>query len=292
MWAAVFHSLEYIMLATAKVSIDSLVETELPPMPGSALRVAALAQDVNSSTRAVADAIGLDPVLAARILRAANSPLYALERRITSLPMAVNALGNHNIHMLVVVYGASEAFDKKRQRSPVERSLWEHSVAVGLAAREISMALGMRGGEESFICGLLHDIGKLLMLRHDPELYGQMRTEVDEQGLLDQEQESYGFTHAQVGALVARRWSIPEEIAYAVYHHHQPSEAGQSMFMARIIDTADALANVAGVGVRGEAARDLSAAESVIALRLAEEQLTAVWERTQARLGQMLPLFD
>ena len=280
------------MLATAKIEINSLVEMEVPPLPGSAMRVAALAQDLNASARAIADAIGSDPVLAARILRAANSPLYALERRVTALPVAVNALGNNAIHLLVAVYTASDTFNKKKKQSPTERILWEHSLGVGLAARELSLTLGMRGSEEAFLCGLLHDIGKLLLLRYNADLYNEIGQRASEQQQFECEQETYGYTHAQVGALVARRWSLPEEIGYAINYHHQPSEAEQFMFMARVIDIADQLANRAGIGLRHQEGRDLSTAESVIALRLTEEQLTAVWEKALAGLQEMKPLFD
>ena len=97
-------------MITTQVDIEELVRKELPPLPGSAMKVAALAKDMNSSTRAIANAIGCDPVLAARILKAANSPLYALERRATALPIAVNTLGNNTVHMIVIMSSASDAF--------------------------------------------------------------------------------------------------------------------------------------------------------------------------------------
>jgi putative nucleotidyltransferase with HDIG domain len=247
---------------------------------------------MNVSTRAIADAIGADPVLAARVLRAANSPLYSLERRVTALPAAVNALGNNAINLLVVIYAASDTFSSKKRQSPLERTLWEHSVAVGVAARELSLTLGMRGSEESFLCGLLHDIGKLLLLRHNSGHYAQMEGVQNEQEMLTREQEIYGYTHAQIGALVARRWSLPEDIGYAINYHHHPSEAEQFMLMARVIDVADGLANKAGIGMRPEPERDLSISESVLALNLTTEQLTGVWERAQVTLGEMMTLFN
>jgi putative nucleotidyltransferase with HDIG domain len=279
-----------LMLTSSKIDIDSLVSTELPPLPGSALRVAALAQDVNSSTRAIADAIGADPALATRVLRAANSPLYGMERRVTALTVAVGALGNQALHLLVIMSATSDHFDRMSRRSPAARALWEHSVAVSLAARELIQALGMRGGEEAFLCGLLHDIGKLLLLRYDQEQYEQLRECERESELLEREKEIYGYTHAQVGALVARRWGLPEEISYAIYNHHQPSEAGQFMFMARVIDAADGLANSAGLGLRKKHEGDLSTAETVIALRLSEPQLVEIWEKVQTLLGPTLQM--
>ena len=276
------------MIATAKINIEAIIKKELPPLPSSALRVAALTQDINCSTRAIADAIGSDPALAARILRVANSPLYALERKVTTLPMAINTLGNDAIHTLIVVSSAADAFARTMRKIPMARALWSHSVAVGLAAREISTALNLRSGEESFLCGLLHDFGKIVLLHHDIETYQQTEIAKDERELLQIETDIYGYNHAQVGALMARRWGLPEEISYTIYNHHQPGEAGQLVFMARIIDIADELANSAGITTRPhQEARDVSAAESAIALRLQPEQLTTIWERANEQLDQL-----
>src|SRR5882724_7847237 len=112
------------MIAYHPIDLEILVQLELPPLSDVAMRVSALTQDPDVSTRAIADAIGCDPVLGARVLRAANSPLYYLERDVTTLTMAVNALGNDAINQLVVTSAASDAFRRKGQRTAVETALW------------------------------------------------------------------------------------------------------------------------------------------------------------------------
>jgi putative nucleotidyltransferase with HDIG domain len=278
------------MIAT-RLDIEQLVGAELPPLPSAAMRVAALTQDLDSTSRSISEAIGADPALATRVLRAANSPLYAMERHVTALPAAVCLLGNNAIHLLVVISSAGDAFRRNGRQGPFEHALWEHSVAVGLAARETSRMLGMRGGEEAFLCGLLHDIGKLLLLRHEPEMYRQVLQCGAEEETLELEQELFGYTHAQVGALVARRWGLPDEISYAIFNHHQPGEAGSSVFMARVIDVADYLANAHGLGLRAEPAEGVAASESALALRLTGQQLRLIAERMQADLRLVMDTF-
>ena len=280
------------MIASHPIDLESLVQLELPPLPDVAMRVAALTQDPDTSTRAIAEAIGYDPVLGARVLRAANSPLYYLERDVTTLTMAVNAIGNDGINLLVVASAASDAFQRKGKRLAEETTLWGHSLAVGLAAREIMLLLRLRGMDQGFICGLLHDIGKLLLLRHDLDACQQLVRNVEEKDFLAAEVEVFGYTHAQVGALVAKRWNLPEAICHAIYHHHQPIQAEQSMLMARVIQVADALANKAGVGVWPASERSLAESESAIALQLSEDQLEDVWEKTQASLSATFALFS
>jgi HD-like signal output (HDOD) protein len=104
------------MIAQEPIDLESLVLLELPPLPDVAMRVAALTQDPDTSTRLIAEAIGCDPILGAHVLRAANSPLYYLERDVTTLTMAVNALGNDGINLLVVASAASDAFRSKGKR--------------------------------------------------------------------------------------------------------------------------------------------------------------------------------
>jgi putative nucleotidyltransferase with HDIG domain len=279
------------MIASNPIDLESLVKLELPALPAIAMRVAALTQDPDTSTRAIAEAIGYDPILGARVLRAANSPLYYLERDVTTLTMAVNAIGNDGINLMVVASAASDAFQRKGKPLAVETTLWGHSLAVGLAAREIMSLMGLRGTDQGFICGLLHDIGKLLLLRYDLDVYQQLISKVQANDLLAAEVAMFGYTHAQVGALVARRWNLPEAICHAIYHHHQPVQNEQSTLMARVIEVADELANSAGVGFRPAVECDLVASESATALQLSASQLKGVWEITQTSLSATFALF-
>lgn len=275
------------MLTSAKIDIDSIVNKQLPTLSASAMRVATLAQDFNSSTRAVADAIGTDPGLAARILRTANSPLYSFERQVTTLPNAVTAVGMQTVYLLATLSATNDAFANEVKNSEIGNAIWEHSLSVAITSKELMTTLGLRGGEEAFICGLLHDIGKLLLLKHDVRLYSEIKFKVNEMEMLDFEKEMFGYTHSQIGALVAQRWGLPEQISHVIFNHHQPSEAGQYMLMARVIDIADMLSNRAGKGLRWEEECNLMATESVIALDLTEEKLEKVWEKVPAALAEM-----
>jgi putative nucleotidyltransferase with HDIG domain len=276
------------MIASAQIDLESLIEVELPPLPGVAMRVAALTQDLDASTRKIADAIGCDPALATRVLRAANSPLFCFQRNITALPMAVSALGNETLYSLVFMSAAAEAFTKG-SRSKFERDLWEHSVAVGVAAREIMLMLRLRGLEEGFLCGLLHDIGRLMFLRHDPEVYKGLLNTTDENELLSAESAMFGYNHAQVGALAAKRWHLPDEISHSIFHHHDPGQADTGILMARVVDIADQIAYQVGLGIKF-AERQLLETESAIALRLTEEHLQTIVEKTQVGSSEAMSM--
>lgn len=274
---------------TTKIDIDKLIELEIPPLPSSIARVIELTQTENHSARQIAEAIGADPALAAKVLRIANSPIFFLAREIVNLLMAVNTLGNEAIKTLLITSFTSDSFRKILRKSPQANKLWVHSVAAGLAARELSHELGMRSKDEAFVCGLLHDLGKLALLCYDPMFYQQLDDQGDEFGIQRCEIRRFGYSHSQVGALMTQRWGLPNAIVSAIYYHHQPGEAGEFVFMSRIVDIADQLANVAGYGlVRMSEEIDISLSESAMCLKLQKAQLDAVWDRTTKSLETMI----
>lgn len=277
------------MTAMLKINIEELVKIELPPLPGPAMHVATLINDINSSAYKIAQAIGNDPVLATKVLRIANSPIYGYGRPITSLPMAVTTLGDSAIYQLIISITASSIFTQKGVSNFVEKMLWKHSLIVGLLAREISIAFGMQGSEEAFLCGLIHDIGKLLLFRYDQESYARILNTSLEQEMLEQERNTYGYDHAQVGALVAHKWQLPSAICNAICFHHNPGQAEQAVLMTRIVDLADNVANRSGYSLRNKKPlEEQLPIESLMALDLKEDQLNVIWEKAHEQMDHII----
>jgi putative nucleotidyltransferase with HDIG domain len=268
--------------------ISALVKTKLPPLPGSIMKISALLRDINVSTRAISKAISYDPSLTARILRVANSPLYSLQRNITSLNTAIEAVGLKAVHDIVMLGFTANTFAYEIRNSVLGRTIWEHSLAVGLMSRELSELMGMRGGEETFICGLLHDIGKLLLLRADVERFSVLLEKKDENEMLNWESITYGYNHAEIGSLVARRWGLPEDVCYSILNHHNPSQAEKALIVSHLVNVADTIANINGYGLRLEDESALAYSESVMMLDLTQEQLFKAWENTLANLEEVV----
>lgn len=287
-----------MMVTTDRVNMESLVRTELPPLPRAALRVAELTKDLTVSTRVIAETIGADPVLTANIIRAANSPLYARERPITTIPAAVTALGNHAIHMLVVVLIAFDFFHRKTTQTSLRRSLWEHAITTAFSAREICTALGLRLSEQAFLCGLLHDIGRLLLLCHDSERYAQLSQNACERTLLERERETYGYTHAEIGEHVAQHWKLPIEIGRVIQAHHQPEEASEYALITYVIDAADALSNASSDAQLPHDHDDetrccgLSSVKLIVELGITDEQLQDIWTKATMNVKELEKFFS
>ena len=274
-----------------KIDIETLVEQRIPPSPGGLMRLSDLLKDYNASKRQIVQAISYEPVLVARILRLANSSIYSLEREVVKIETAITSIGNHAISEIVALEIALRTFNGDKQQTEAEKSIWEHSLAVAMMAKEISQTLGMRGLEEVFICGLLHDIGKFLLLGHDEAGYLEIMQVDDELEMLKAESESYGYRHTEVGALVARRWKLHDQICHSILHHHNPSQAEHPSFVEHIIDVADLLANVKGFGTRSEESTKIELSESAIKLRVDEEFLEKVWEKSEGNITEVISTF-
>lgn len=270
---------------------EVLAQLKLPSLPTFALKAAELSRDLATPARDIADAIGLDPGLATRVLRAANSPLYGFERHVTTLPGAVTALGNQAVNNLVVVFAASDVMQGSGPLSKRERALWRHSMGVAFAAREIAGELKMRGTDEAFLCGLLHDIGKLFLIRHDPDAYEYVLETSDESEALRRERERFRTTHPVVGAAVALKWGLPEQVIRAISLHHQPGEASTYLALVRSVDLANLLSTQNGYGLRAPDPLDVSQTESAIAFELTAERLAEIWDRSQLAALEAIHLF-
>lgn len=274
-----------------RIDIEELVSTKVPMMPGSAARISSLLNDVNASSRQLTDAITYDPILTARILRLANSPIYSLQKNVSTLKHAVEVVGMKAIYEILIIGLAADSFAKEIRHSEKGRKIWEHSLAVALLSRELGHFLKLRGTEEAFICGLLHDIGKILLLKNDFQKFSETLTENDEMQMLHTESSVFGYNHAQIGSLVASRWGLPDGVCHTILNHHNPSQAEQFAVNAHLISSADTIANAKGFGIRQIEDENFAETESTIMLNLSPQEVEAAWEITIGNIAEVKSTF-
>lgn len=272
--------------------MDGLVKTKIPPLQGTILRLTELLRDINVSSKTLADTVGYDPILAARILKLANSSFYARRKPVTTLHQAIESVGTKSLYDLVMLGAMSDSFGKEIRDSVLGRTVWEHSLAVGLISREIAKILGLRGAEEAFLCGLLHDIGKILMLRSDGERFESLLDKRTEAEMFEWEQRIYGFDHTEVGAYVTYKWGLPESIYNVIMHHHHPSKTSTSTVVANVVNAADLVANINGYGLRLADEGEIFDSESVAFLGLTRDQMFEAWDNIQEPLEEIIWAFN
>ena len=194
----------------------------LPSMPTTVLALGKAVGDDRCTVDRVMGILAQDPALSAALLRLSNSVMYARDDHVMDLRSAVMRLGFDSIFHL----GQSAAIIRSiRGGSHLDRVLlWQHSVAVGLAAKGICGLVGQESLlETAYLAGLLHDIGKIALDQCFADEYGPVvEAMAAGQVCLEAERAILGVTHADVGAMVASQWSFPPAMVAAIQDHHEP----------------------------------------------------------------------
>ncbi|MEO0479114.1 MAG: HDOD domain-containing protein [Planctomycetota bacterium] len=222
---------------------------ELPTIPEVLVRLNDVIASEESSAEDVAKVISVDPAVSTNILRIVNSAYYGLQVRVSSIGLAVSIMGFTMTKKVALKAAVFSVFGKNQKTvdhfDPV--AFWKHSIFTGVAARVLgleSSRFGSTDAEDLYICGLLHDIGKIIMMEKAGEQYRQVLAEAVKSGRPESEveQEVFGFTHADVGSVLGVKWFLPEELTVAIRYHHQPSKDPFHRSLSSLIHLADHLA--------------------------------------------------
>jgi len=229
----------------ALAKLISQIES-LPSLPTLYTRVIDELNSPSSSVQKIAEIISSDVGMTAKILQLANSAFFGLSQHVNSPLRAVNILGLDTIKALIMTVQIFSQFDRKTPSGFSIADLWEHSMHCGVFAKVIGKAAGEEriAIEDGFLGGLLHDVGKLVLVANLPERYGDALALAAEAKipLWDAEQEILGTTHAQVGAYLMGLWGLPDRIVEAIAFHHNPAECLDLSFSTlTVVHVADAL---------------------------------------------------
>lgn len=198
----------------------------LPSPPAIALRIIELAQDPETDIATAADVITLDVALSARMMRIANSPLYASRRRIENLGQALTMLGLNATLQLALGFSLSRALREESREPQLLEAVWRRSILSALAARFLGQGCGVRRIEELMLAGLLQDIGILALLQARPDSYPNLLgTASSNDELLARERAVLDCSHADVGAQLCEQWHLPRYLVQAIAHSEQPATA-------------------------------------------------------------------
>ncbi|MFN7964670.1 MAG: HDOD domain-containing protein [Acidobacteriota bacterium] len=200
--------------------------SELEPLPASATRLAALAARDDSPLVEIADTVSYDPPLAGRVLRVANSAAFATAAPVGTVRSAIQRLGVGRLVAMAIGPTVCKRFATTTASAGIDEGvLWRHAVATSLAAEAMSRYCTARLPAEAITASLLHDVGKLVLLRfvHGAEReYLKRAWQEGGRRRFDVEREILGCDHAELGGLVARHWGLPETIRVPIAHHHDP----------------------------------------------------------------------
>lgn len=206
-------------------SLDALLAQadSIPAVSGLVPSMLACLRDEEASTDQLTASLSHDPILVARLLRAANSSAYPTSGPIDSVQKSIMLLGVRRVRgiaLTVAILGVMEHAPPPFDIHVLRR----HSLSAAVCARSVAHRVGA-DADHAFTAGLLHDIGQLLIATLLPAPYAELlgRCARERRHILHAERELLGTDHAEVGGELARRWGLPGEIVAAVAGHHDPS---------------------------------------------------------------------
>ncbi|MCF8105005.1 MAG: HDOD domain-containing protein [Desulfohalobiaceae bacterium] len=202
----------------------------------------------------IAGIVSKDVTLTAKVLQLVNSSFYSLKQRVDTLTWALALIGTNQLMTIVSGVSAVSLFKNIPSELLNVVSFWEHSIACGTAARLLSSyQSGQIDAERFFVAGLLHDIGRLILIQNLPRQYLGLLQQVrkEEIFLFTAETNTFGLDHSQIGAHLAGHWNLPESLGKMIKHHHFPG-LDSSLQETSIINLADVIVNALEIGNSGE----------------------------------------
>lgn len=215
----------------------------LEPFPGVAARVLELSGRADVVPSELIDLVQTDPGITAKVLKLCNSAYYGFQREIASLHEAGNLLGVTTLVNLVLTSSAGKYFkDNGNVGNQNMERRWEMCVANAIGARIIASRHGKVDPERAYTAGLLENIGHLVLDRFvDSGIEAIRAVAMSGSNLIEAEKKVLGMHHAEIGARLTTRWSLPEVLVDVIRHHHQPELAGADAELAATIHLAEIL---------------------------------------------------
>jgi putative nucleotidyltransferase with HDIG domain len=238
--------------ATAERIKNILGIRHLETMPAQAARAFQLASDAKSRAQDFINIIESDEALSAKVIRVANSVYFYRGTQALDIEKAVANIGLDELRCLL---SAAMLKSLLAGKNPIRDQIWANSVATAIAAKNLTRYLDNIPSSEAFLCGLLHDVGKLVMVRKSGKLYEKVFSIANSEDLpfTDAEDRVFELNHIEVGQWVAEQWHFPLQVKEAIIGHHQPwptmeNDKGRNTKHAILIKCADTIAHAAAIG--------------------------------------------
>ncbi|MFQ5698168.1 MAG: HDOD domain-containing protein [Myxococcota bacterium] len=226
----------------------------LPSVPGVALRILDLLQADDVDTQELADTIGRDPALAARVLKTANSALFGARGQISSVPRAITVLGLRTVSLLALSFSLMTRNEKPDHGGFDFKRFWRMSAIATLVSRQLATRVAPELRDSAFLAGLLCDLGQLAAAQGARARYAEVLTRLEgsTETLQAVERDVLGTDHMEFGCELLRSWGLPRLICQAVGAHHDPSRVADprdpARMLAQILHVATTCAELYGGG--------------------------------------------
>jgi putative nucleotidyltransferase with HDIG domain len=218
-------------LDTLSTLIKTIVDSVngLPRFPENIMQVQRLLNDPKSQMSEIAGIISRDPAMTADLIKIVNSAAYSQTKRIDSINDAVKILGIKGLKNLLLSYGTQKVLGDDTDE---KKRLWEHAYRTAFYAYNLVQNFKNNRNllDDVYVAGILHDMGKIVFSQVHPELFMRIQSFCAEKDVPSVVFEDIigGMNHAEIGALIAKKWNFPETLIAAIEYHHTPAEAKTS----------------------------------------------------------------
>ncbi|MCD6163026.1 MAG: HDOD domain-containing protein [candidate division Zixibacteria bacterium] len=180
-------------------------------------------ENEKSTSSSVAKILNQDISLSARLLRAANSPLYRRQFDIVTVEMAISVLGMKAVRALALSVSLFDITRKSKLNDHFNlKDFWRHNLEVAILSQKIADKCKHTQPEEAFVCGLMHDLGAFFFIQEYPSEYADvLKLKNAGEPIESAEQKVCKITHSEVGAAIASIWRLPSVISESILNHHQ-----------------------------------------------------------------------
>lgn len=217
--------------------------SDLPTLPVVFQELFTRMQDPDTQVSELAEIIVRDQALTAKILKLVNSAFYGRTSQISTINRAVIIMGFQAVRSAALAVSVFERFKDLRNDGATFTldGFWRHSLGVSCLAKQASLVLKTGEPEEAFVAGLLHDVGKLVMLQHFPADVEDLTRAAGEQHLTwhTGEMMLFPISHDTIGHALFRAWNFPSSVVEAVACHHRPQGASRHAELACLVHLAD-----------------------------------------------------
>lgn len=223
-------------------------------LPAVAMKFSEAIRDPLTSNQDLENIVSEDSALAAKVLMIANSALYNFPSKIDTISNAITIIGHKQLSEIILSCSIVAMFKDIPQDVIDMEQFWRHSIAVATAARILAASRREQNIEKYFTAGLLHDIGKLIIFVEAPKYALEViqQCAIRSELMYKVEKDVLGFDHAKLGAMLLKKWKLPDSVVSAVYYHHMPSVSSGDIIGPGIIHVADMITHALQFGSSGE----------------------------------------
>ena len=269
--------------------LDDIVRKleDLPSLPAVVMELLSSIDQEDVDISVLAKKVSHDQALTAKTLRLANSSLYGLQVKVTTIQQAITFLGFQTTRNLITAAAVTGCFAQGRCPGFNDKAFWRHSIAAAACSRVIARRVRFNQ-DVAFTAGLLHDIGRLVLVSSFPVEYGQVLAyqRQKDTGELEAEQAVMGIDHVVAGIALADHWNFSDTMKRAIACHHDPDAPGAGI-LATIVHVANAIVHALDLAGDEDELVPTVSSSAWTALGLNEEAFLHVFRETELQFEEI-----